>query len=98
MITWSPLSDLPPSLVELIDGIFGDAFLISHNRLARDLRKKASVVKALGDQGASDRVDGARRVYAREDVAAYLGRKCPTAVHNPATKHPALCIITATIS
>src|SRR4051794_21367038 len=81
MIAWSPPPDFPPSLVALIDSIFGEVFLITHSRLARGLQKKPSVLKTLGDQGAIRyRLHGARRVYAREDVAAYLGRKleCPS--------------------
>src|ERR1700752_2879479 len=76
-VRWLPPSDLPASLVALIEMIFGETdWMVSHNRLARGLRKKPGTLKALGDHGALPyRLDGVRRVYAREDVAAFLGRR-----------------------
>jgi hypothetical protein len=75
-IKWSIPQGFPQSLVVLIDQIFGDNFLVSHNRLAKGLGKKPGVLKDHGDFGMLNfRLDGARRVYAREDVAAYLARK-----------------------
>jgi hypothetical protein len=72
----APLApELPPSLSALIERIFGKDFLVSHSRLAKGLGKKPLSLKALGDSGALPyRLDGVHRVYAREDVAVYLGR------------------------
>lgn len=79
--------DLSPSLSALLEQIFGRDFLVSHNRLAKGLKKKPLRLKALGDSGDLPyRLDGDRRVYAREDVAVYLAPRSPCQSIAPETK------------